>query len=161
MSQIMLSVGTLQAGSTTAESGSGMSSMSLSLIFWKPRMDEPSKPRPSAKVSSVSSVAGMEKCCQVPGMSMNLTSTILRPWSLTSFRTSAGVDMANETSKWGDTAQWYLAAGPASSAIRLISHVPTCAGCTMEGMSWYGMNQAMAELHLMANREAFASDPDT
>lgn len=27
-------------------------------------------------------------------------------------------------------------------------------------MSWYGMNQAMAELHLAANREAFSSDPD-
>ncbi|HLQ31529.1 MAG TPA: hypothetical protein VK457_02480 [Chloroflexota bacterium] len=28
-------------------------------------------------------------------------------------------------------------------------------------MSWYGMNQAMAELHLGANRELFAADPDT
>ncbi|HLG74726.1 MAG TPA: hypothetical protein VK009_30270 [Chloroflexota bacterium] len=28
-------------------------------------------------------------------------------------------------------------------------------------MSWYAMNQAMAELHLAANRELFASDPDT
>lgn len=28
------------------------------------------------------------------------------------------------------------------------------------GMSWYGMNQAMAELHVAANRELFASDPD-
>lgn len=27
-------------------------------------------------------------------------------------------------------------------------------------MSWYAMNQAMAELHLAANRELFASDPD-
>lgn len=26
-------------------------------------------------------------------------------------------------------------------------------------MSWYAMNQAMAELHLAANRELFASDP--
>lgn len=28
-------------------------------------------------------------------------------------------------------------------------------------MSWYAMNQAMAELHLAANRELFAGDPDT
>jgi protocatechuate 4,5-dioxygenase, alpha chain len=28
-------------------------------------------------------------------------------------------------------------------------------------MSWYAMNQAMAELHVMANREAFAADADT
>ena len=27
-------------------------------------------------------------------------------------------------------------------------------------MSWYGMNQAMAELHLAANRELFGRDPD-
>ncbi len=27
-------------------------------------------------------------------------------------------------------------------------------------MSWYWMNQAMAELHLAANREFFAADPD-
>jgi aromatic-ring opening dioxygenase LigAB LigA subunit len=27
-------------------------------------------------------------------------------------------------------------------------------------MSWYAMNQAMAELHLAANRELFAADPD-
>ena len=27
-------------------------------------------------------------------------------------------------------------------------------------VSWYGMNQAMAELHLAANRELFVSDPD-
>jgi hypothetical protein len=30
-----------------------------------------------------------------------------------------------------------------------------------DDMSWYAMNQAMAELHLAANRELFASDPDT
>lgn len=28
------------------------------------------------------------------------------------------------------------------------------------GMSWYAMNQAMAELHLAANRDLFASDPE-
>ena len=27
-------------------------------------------------------------------------------------------------------------------------------------MSWYGMNQAMAELHLAANRQLFAEEPE-
>ena len=31
----------------------------------------------------------------------------------------------------------------------------------MSFMSWYAMNQAMAELHLAANRELFAADPAT
>ncbi len=40
--------------------------MSLSWIFWKPRMLEPSKPIPSVKRSSVSSLTGTLKCCHVP-----------------------------------------------------------------------------------------------
>src|SRR5436309_11269357 len=44
-------------------------------------MDEPSKPRPSANSSSVSSFSGVEKCCQVPGRSVNLTSTTCTPAS--------------------------------------------------------------------------------
>ena len=36
-------------GSTKAVVGSGSKSMSLSLIFWKPRMLDPSKPMPSVK----------------------------------------------------------------------------------------------------------------
>ena len=51
----------------TAVSGSGIRSMSDSWISWKPRIDEPSKPRPSSKTSSVSSCAGIEKCCIRPG----------------------------------------------------------------------------------------------
>ena len=49
--------------------------MSLSLIAWKPRIEEPSKPSPSRIIASSSVAAGMEKCCQVPGRSQNLTST--------------------------------------------------------------------------------------
>src|SRR5438034_1051441 len=37
--------------------------MSLSLIAWNPRIEEPSNPIPSANSSSLSSFSGMEKCC--------------------------------------------------------------------------------------------------
>jgi hypothetical protein len=75
MSQVSESVGTVSTGSTNAVETSGMSSMSLSLIAWNPRMDEPSKPSPSRHMSSSRVAAGMEKCCQVPGRSQNFTST--------------------------------------------------------------------------------------
>ena len=75
MSQVSESVGTSSTGSTNAVDTSGSSSMSLSLIAWKPRMDEPSKPSPSRIMSSSSVAAGIEKCCQVPGRSQNFTST--------------------------------------------------------------------------------------
>ena len=79
MSQVIESVGTSSTGSTKAVDRSGMSSMSLSLIAWKPRIDEPSKPSPSLTMSSSSVAAGIEKCCQVPGRSQNLTSTTWIP----------------------------------------------------------------------------------
>ena len=65
--------------------------MSDSWISWNPRIDEPSKPKPSVKRSSVSSWVGTEKCWVMPGRSANRTSTISTPSSLTSFSTSAGV----------------------------------------------------------------------
>jgi hypothetical protein len=76
------SVGIVQAGSRNAVSASGSSSMSDSLIFWKPRIDEPSKPMPSLNSASVKSSTGIEKCCQRPGRSMNLKSTMFTPRSL-------------------------------------------------------------------------------
>src|ERR1044071_32381 len=54
-------------------------------------MDEPSKPIPSANSSSVSSFSGIEKCCQVPGRSVNLTSTTCTPASFARRIASAGV----------------------------------------------------------------------
>src|SRR3989442_10669658 len=78
-------------GSTNALAGSGSKSMSLSLIAWNPRIDEPSKPTPSANIASVSSLSGSEKCCQVPGRSVNRTSTICTPASFALRITSAGV----------------------------------------------------------------------
>src|SRR5882724_169998 len=78
MSHVRESVGTSSTGSTNAVETSGSNSMSLSLMAWKPRMDEPSKPRPSLIISSSSVAAGIEKCCQVPGRSQNFTSTTFR-----------------------------------------------------------------------------------
>src|SRR6266550_1506652 len=90
MSHVRESVGTSKQGSTKALAGSGSSSMSLSLMAWKPRIDEPSNPKPSVNVSSSSSFNGIEKCCQVPGRSVNRTSTICTPASLARRITSAG-----------------------------------------------------------------------
>src|SRR5882724_6059230 len=90
MSQVSESVGTSKQGSTNALAGSGSSSMSLSLMAWKPRIDEPSNPKPSVNVSSSSSFNGIEKCCQVPGRSVNRTSMICTPASLARRITSAG-----------------------------------------------------------------------
>ena len=42
----------------TAVLGSGMSSMSDSWISWKPRIEEPSKPKPSSNTSAVRAVGG-------------------------------------------------------------------------------------------------------
>src|SRR5690349_8371176 len=79
MVQVTLSVGTEQNGSIKAVLGSGMASMSLASMLFQPRMLEPSKPKPSAKTSSVSSAIGQLKCCQVPKVSTNFTSTIFAP----------------------------------------------------------------------------------
>ena len=68
-----------------------MSSMSDSLMAWKPRMLDPSKPRPSSKQPASNSVMGRLKCCQVPGRSQNLTSTILTPAWRAYSSTSSGL----------------------------------------------------------------------
>ena len=80
----MLSVGTSQHGSTTADDGSSIIIMSDSCIFWKPLIDEPSKPMPSTHRPSLISFAGIEKCCQRPGRSLNFKSTIFMLLSLIS-----------------------------------------------------------------------------
>ena len=85
MVQVSESVGSAQNGSMKAVSGSGMASMSEASMLFQPRMLEPSKPRPSLKISSVSSRMGQLKCCQVPKVSTNLMSTILAPVFLAKF----------------------------------------------------------------------------
>src|SRR6185369_3932094 len=91
MVQVTLRVGTAQNGSMNAVEGSGMASMSEASIDFQPRIDEPSKPKPSSKTSSVSSPIGQEKCCQVPKVSTNFTSTILAPCFLAISMTPLGV----------------------------------------------------------------------
>src|SRR2546425_12978821 len=79
MVQVSERVGTAQNGSMKALAGSGMASMSEASIDFQPRIEEPSKPMPSVKTSSVNSAIGQLKCCQVPKVSTNFTSTILAP----------------------------------------------------------------------------------
>src|SRR5207302_1172146 len=80
-------------GSIKAVAGSGIASMSEASMLFQPRMLEPSKPRPSAKDSSVSSLMGMLKCCQVPKVSTNFISTILAPLFFANSNTLLGVLM--------------------------------------------------------------------
>src|SRR5438067_9670784 len=91
MLQITVSVASLQNGSRNAVSGTGMTSMSDSLMACQPRMLEPSKPRPSSKTDSSRASAGMVKCCQRPGKSMNRRSTARTSFSRMSASTSFGV----------------------------------------------------------------------
>src|SRR5438876_6677006 len=91
MVQMRLSVGSALKMSIQAVVGSGITSMSEALITFQPRMLEPSKPRPSVKMSSLYSVRVVVKCCQVPGRSQNLKSTSFTSWSLIILLTSDGV----------------------------------------------------------------------
>src|SRR6516164_7050991 len=79
MVQVSERVGSIMKGSMKAVSGSGIASMSEASMLFQPRMLEPSKPKPSVKISSVNSRMGQLKCCQVPKVSTNLTSIILAP----------------------------------------------------------------------------------
>ena len=89
--QWMAIVGRAVNGSMYAESGSGTRSMSDSWISWNPRMDDPSKPKPSSNPSSVSSEMGTEKCCMSPGRSQNRKSTTWASFPLARSSTSLGV----------------------------------------------------------------------
>src|SRR4029078_11057643 len=97
MVQVSERVGTAQKGSIKAVSGSGMASMSEASIDFQPRMEEPSKPKPSEKTSSFSSEMGQLKCCQVPKVSTNLMSTILAPCFLAISNTLFGVLMVSDS----------------------------------------------------------------
>src|SRR5436190_8184536 len=91
MVQVSDKVGTWQKGSIKAVAGSGMASMSEASMDFQPRMDEPSKPNPSEKESTLSSSMGQLKCCQVPKVSTNFTSKILAPCFLAISKTLCGV----------------------------------------------------------------------
>src|SRR6516164_629068 len=93
MVQVSDRVGSTQNGSMKAVSGSGIASMSEASMLFQPRMLEPSKPKPSVKISSVNSRMGQLKCCQVPKVSTNLMSTILAPLFFANSITLLGVLM--------------------------------------------------------------------
>src|SRR6185436_16000302 len=91
MVQVTESVGTPQKGSMNAVDGSGNASMSDASMDFQPRIEEPSNPKPSSKTSSVNSPIGTLKCCHVPKVSTNFTSTILAPCFLAISITLFGV----------------------------------------------------------------------
>src|SRR6516164_7326357 len=91
MVQVRDKVGSAMNGSMNAVSGSGIASMSLASMLFHPRIDEPSNPRPSLKMSSVNSRIGQLKCCHVPNVSTNLMSIILAPLFLANSITLLGV----------------------------------------------------------------------
>src|SRR6266446_2217437 len=93
MVQVSERVDSAMNGSMKAVAGSGRASMSEASMDFQPRMEEPSKPRPSLKESSLNSLMGRLKCCQVPKVSTNLTSTIVAPAFLASSNTCLGVLM--------------------------------------------------------------------
>src|SRR5205809_6154129 len=93
MVQVSERVDSAMNGSMKAVAGSGMANMSEASIDFQPRMEEPSKPRPSLKESSFNSLKGRVKCCQVPKVSTNFTSTILAPAFLAISNTCLGVLM--------------------------------------------------------------------
>jgi hypothetical protein len=67
----------------------GDSDMSDSWIAWKPRIDDPSKLRPSSKTDWSNEETGTVKCCMIPGRSQKRTSTIATPSSLMYFSSSS------------------------------------------------------------------------
>src|SRR3954454_14719307 len=89
MKKLITSVFAARNGSMNAVVGSGNSDMSDSWIAWKPRIDEPSKFRPSSKTDWSNDDTGTVKCCMMPGRSQKRTSIISTPWSLTYLSSSS------------------------------------------------------------------------
>src|SRR5262249_37037598 len=110
MLQIKTMVVAASNGSRKAVVGSGTTSMSLSWISWKPRIEDPSKPMPSVKASASTALGGTEKCCQTPGKSVNRTSIIWTLLSLTALRTSSAVTQLRN-----------MASVPSNSGSRMLS----------------------------------------
>src|SRR3954470_22273497 len=89
-------------GSRYAVVGSGNSDMSDSWIAWKPRIEEPSKFRPSSKTDWSNEETGTVKCCMTPGRSQKRTSTISTPSSLTYFSSSSLFANIHPPGSWPD-----------------------------------------------------------
>ena len=67
MKKLTTRVLAVRNGSMYAVVGSGNSDMSDSWIAWKPRIEEPSKFRPSSKTAWSNDDTGTVKCCMTPG----------------------------------------------------------------------------------------------
>ena len=89
MKKFTTSVLATRNGSRYAVVGSGNSDMSDSWMAWKPRIEEPSKFRPSSKTDWSNDDTGTVKCCMTPGRSQKRTSTISTPSSLMYFSSSS------------------------------------------------------------------------
>src|SRR5580765_6663227 len=88
-SQLRISVGNAVNGSSTALSGSGISTMSESLIPFHPEIDEPSNILPSSNSESSTAVDGNVTWCCNPRMSAKRKSTNSTLLSLISLVTLA------------------------------------------------------------------------
>src|SRR6185295_19940123 len=102
-------VGCSWKGSITAVEGSGIRIMSDSEISWKPRIEEPSKPRPSSNASGSSPWIDSETCCQVPGRSVNLKSTIRTPCLPAISNTCRASGSAVSAKRWTVSGVWGIA----------------------------------------------------
>src|SRR5438552_2917447 len=91
MSQQSDSVGSSMKGSIIADSGSGRKIMSEALMGCQPRIELPSKKKPSLKDSACNFAIGIVVCCQIPSRSTNLKSTIFAPFFSAYFTASAAV----------------------------------------------------------------------
>ncbi len=89
--KLMMRVFRSRNGSRYAVSRSGTSFMSDSWMAWNPRIEEPSKSCPVAMASSSKVLAGMLKCCMMPGRSQKRMSMNSTPSSSMYFATSLGL----------------------------------------------------------------------
>src|SRR4051812_3779273 len=92
----------VRKGSRYAVVGSGNSDMSDSWIAWNPRIEEPSKFRPSSKTDWSNEETGTVKCCMTPGRSQKRTSTISTRSSLTYFSSSSLFANIHPPGSWPD-----------------------------------------------------------
>src|SRR5215475_6629867 len=95
-SHVRITVGTAANGSSTADSASGISTMSESLIPFQPAIDEPSNILPSSKNDSSTVREGNVTWCCLPSMSANRRSTYSTLLSLISLLTLAAAMGAPE-----------------------------------------------------------------
>src|ERR1041385_552935 len=70
----------------------------------QPRIDEPSKPKPSSNESSPSSPMGKVRCCQDPGRSVKRVETNFAPCSEAYFKTDLALIVAPMEIKVSDVA---------------------------------------------------------